>query len=610
MYRSHTCGELRLQDKGKNVQLAGWVQTVRKYGAITFVDLRDRYGITQLLFGETINSQLDSNPLGREFVLQVNGTVIERSNKNTQLPTGEVEIDVQSYSILNRAAVPPFTIQDDTDGGDDLRMKYRFLDLRRNPVRQNLELRYAVNRAARNYLHQQNFLDIETPFLIKSTPEGARDFVVPSRMNPGQFYALPQSPQTFKQLLMVSGYDRYYQIVKCFRDEDLRADRQPEFTQIDCEMSFVEQEDILNMFEGLIKHIFQEVKGISYTDPVARMTWEEAMWKFGNDKPDIRFEIPILNLKKPSSVFQDRNDSRNLIEGASFNVFDEAETVLAIAIPGAAEFTRKQTDELTEWVKRPQIGMKGLATIRYNADGTCKSSIDKFYDQEKIKAIAVAASAHPGDLVLILAGAEERTRKAISELRLEMGERLGLRKPNEYKLLWVLDFPLFEYDEEGNRWVARHHPFTAPKPAQIKTMIENNPKIEDAANYLQHPYASIKANAYDMVLNGNEIGGGSIRIFQRELQEKMFEALGMSSEEQQHKFGFLLGAFEYGAPPHGGIAFGFDRLCALLGGSESIRDFIAFPKNNAGRDVMLDAPATIDEIQLKELQIRTDVKNA
>ena len=610
MYRSHTCGELRLQDKGKKVQLAGWVQTVRKYGAITFVDLRDRYGVTQLLFGETINSQLDSNPLGREFVLQVNGTVIERSNKNTQLPTGEVEIDVQSYSILNRAAVPPFTIQDDTDGGDDLRMKYRFLDLRRNPVRQNLELRYAVNRAARNYLHQQNFLDIETPFLIKSTPEGARDFVVPSRMNPGQFYALPQSPQTFKQLLMVSGYDRYYQIVKCFRDEDLRADRQPEFTQIDCEMSFVEQEDILNMFEGLIKHIFQEVKGISYTDPVARMTWEEAMWKFGNDKPDIRFEIPILNLKKPSSVFQDRNDSRNLIEGASFNVFDEAETVLAIAIPGAAEFTRKQTDELTEWVKRPQIGMKGLATIRYNADGTCKSSIDKFYDQEKIKAIALAASAHPGDLVLILAGAEERTRKAISELRLEMGERLGLRKPNEYKLLWVLDFPLFEYDEEGNRWVARHHPFTAPKPTQIKTMIENNPKIEDAANYLQHPYASIKANAYDMVLNGNEIGGGSIRIFQRELQEKMFEALGMSSEEQQHKFGFLLGAFEYGAPPHGGIAFGFDRLCALLGGSESIRDFIAFPKNNAGRDVMLDAPATIDEIQLKELQIRTDVKNA
>ncbi|MBM3159352.1 MAG: aspartate--tRNA ligase [Bacteroidetes bacterium] len=609
MYRSHTCGELRLQDKGKQVQLAGWVQTIRKYGSITFVDLRDRYGVTQLLFGEAINAQLDSNPIGREFVLQISGTVIERSNKNAQLPTGDIEIDIQQYAILNRAAVPPFTIQDDTDGGDDLRMKYRFLDLRRTPVRQNLELRYAVNRAARNYLHQQNFLDIETPFLIKSTPEGARDFVVPSRMNPGQFYALPQSPQTFKQLLMVSGYDRYYQIVKCFRDEDLRADRQPEFTQIDCEMSFVEQEDILNMFEGLIKHIFQEVKGIAYTAPVERMTWEEAMWKFGNDKPDIRFGMPILTLKKPASVFSDRTDNRNLIEGASFAVFEEVETVLAIAVPGAAEFTRKQTDELTEWVKRPQIGMKGLATIRYNTDGTCKSSIDKFYDEEKRKAIALAAGANPGDLVLILAGAEERTRKAISELRLEMGERLGLRKPNEYKLLWVLDFPLFEYDPEGNRWVARHHPFTAPKPAQIQTMIENNPTIKEAANYLQHPYASIKANAYDMVLNGNEIGGGSIRIFQRELQEKMFEALGMSREEQQHKFGFLLGAFEYGAPPHGGIAFGFDRLCTLLGGSESIRDFIAFPKNNAGRDVMLDAPATIDEHQLKELQIRTDVKN-
>ena len=610
MYRSHTCGELRLLDKGKQVQLAGWVQTVRKYGAITFVDLRDRYGVTQLLFGESINDQLDNSPIGREFVIQVTGTVIERSNKNAQLPTGDIEIEIQQYSILNRSAVPPFTIQDDTDGGDDLRMKYRFLDLRRNPVRQNLELRYAVNRAARNYLHQQNFLDIETPFLIKSTPEGARDFVVPSRMNPGQFYALPQSPQTFKQLLMVSGYDRYYQIVKCFRDEDLRADRQPEFTQIDCEMSFVEQEDILNMFEGLIKHIFQEVKGISYTAPVERITWEEAMWTYGNDKPDIRFGMSLLNLKKPSSVYPDRKDQHALIEGASFNVFDEAETVVAIAVPGAAEFTRKQTDELTEWVKRPQIGMKGLATIRYNADGTCKSSIDKFYDEERRIAIAKAAGATPGDLVLILAGAEERTRKAISELRLEMGQRLELRKPDEYKLLWVLDFPLFEYDEEGNRWVARHHPFTAPKPTQIKTMIDNNPKIEDAANYLQHPYASIKANAYDMVLNGNEIGGGSIRIFQRELQEKMFEALGMSREEQQHKFGFLLGAFEYGAPPHGGIAFGFDRLCALLGGSESIRDFIAFPKNNAGRDVMLDAPATIDEIQLKELQIRTDLKNA
>ena len=608
MYRSHTCGELRLQDKGKKIQLAGWVQTVRKYGSITFVDLRDRYGITQLLFGEVVNAQLDQQPIGREFVLQVTGTVIERSNKNLQLPTGEIEIEVESFTILNRSAVPPFTIQDETDGGDDLRMKYRFLDLRRAPVRKNLELRYAVNRTARNYLHQQSFLDIETPFLIKSSPEGARDFVVPSRMNPGQFYALPQSPQTFKQLLMVSGYDRYYQIVKCFRDEDLRADRQPEFTQIDCEMAFVEQEDILNMFEGMIKSIFKEVKGIDYTQKVERMTWEQAMWTYGNDKPDIRFGMPLLNLKKPDSVYPDRNDNRSLIDGAQFNVFDQAETVLAICLPNGADYTRKQIDELTEWVKRPQIGMKGLVYIRYNADGTCKSSVDKFYSEERQLAIAKAAGANPGDLILIVAGAEERTRKAISELRLELGERAGLRKPDEYKLLWVLDFPLFEYDEEGNRWVARHHPFTSPKPSQIETMISNDPVIKDAANYLNHPYASIKANAYDMVLNGNEIGGGSIRIHQRELQEKMFAALGMDKEEQQHKFGFLLGAFEYGAPPHGGIAFGFDRLCALLGGSESIRDFIAFPKNNAGRDVMLDAPSTIDEIQLKELQIRTDLK--
>lgn len=608
MYRSHTCGELRLQDKGKKIQLAGWVQTVRKYGSITFVDLRDRYGITQLLFGEAVNAQLDQQPIGREFVLQVTGTVIERSNKNLQLPTGEIEIEVGSFTILNRSAVPPFTIQDETDGGDDLRMKYRFLDLRRAPVRKNLELRYTVNRAARNYLHQQSFLDIETPFLIKSTPEGARDFVVPSRMNPGQFYALPQSPQTFKQLLMVSGYDRYYQIVKCFRDEDLRADRQPEFTQIDCEMAFVEQEDILSMFEGMIKSIFKEVKGIDYTEKVERMTWEQAMWTYGNDKPDIRFGMPLLNLKKPDSVYPDRNDNRSLIDGAQFNVFDQAETVLAICLPNGADYTRKQIDELTEWVKRPQIGMKGLVYIRYNADGSCKSSVDKFYSEERQLAIAKAAGANPGDLILIVAGAEERTRKAISELRLELGERAGLRKPDEYKLLWVLDFPLFEYDEEGNRWVARHHPFTSPKPSQIETMISNDPAIKDAANYLNHPYASIKANAYDMVLNGNEIGGGSIRIHQRELQEKMFAALGMDKEEQQHKFGFLLGAFEYGAPPHGGIAFGFDRLCALLGGSESIRDFIAFPKNNAGRDVMLDAPSTIDDIQLKELQIRTDLK--
>ena len=609
MYRTHTCGELRIGNNGKEVTLAGWVQTIRKFGAITFVDLRDRYGITQLLFGEELNNQLEVNPLGREFVIQATGMVNERSNKNPNIPTGEIEIVVSTFKVLNRSAVPPFTIQDDTDGGDDLRMKYRFLDLRRNAVKRNLKLRYAVNRAARNYLHQHNFMDIETPFLIKSTPEGARDFVVPSRMNPGQFYALPQSPQTFKQLLMVSGYDRYYQIVKCFRDEDLRADRQPEFTQIDCEMAFVEQEDILNMFEGMIKSIFKEVKGIDYTETVQRMTWEDAMWNYGNDKPDIRFDMKVLNLKKPATVYTEKQDNSTLINGKDFKVFDEAETVLAIAVPGCSEYSRKQTDELTEWVKRPQIGMKGLVFIKVNTDGTYKSSVDKFYSEENLKAIAEAANAKAGDLILMLEGAEERTRKAISDLRMEMATRLGLRKDTEFKLLWVLDFPLFEYDEEGNRWVARHHPFTSPKPTQIETMINNNPVIENAAEYLKHPYANIKANAYDMVLNGNEIGGGSIRIFQRELQEKMFAALGMDAAEQQHKFGFLLGAFEYGAPPHGGIAFGFDRLCAILGGSESIRDFIAFPKNNAGRDVMLDAPATIDEKQFEELQIKLNLKN-
>ena len=608
MFRTHTCGELRASHVNQTVTLAGWVQTIRKFGSITFIDLRDRYGITQLLFNESLNTELEKNPLGREFVLQVNGTVAERSNKNPQLSTGDIELLVTDFTILNAAATPPFTIQDDTDGGDDLRMRYRYLDLRRGAVRKNLELRYAVNRAARNYLHQQGFLDIETPFLIKSTPEGARDFVVPSRMNPGQFYALPQSPQTFKQLLMVSGYDRYYQIVKCFRDEDLRADRQPEFTQIDCEMAFVEQEDILHMFEELIKSIFKEVKNIDYTESVQRMTWEEAMWTYGNDKPDIRFGMQLLNLKKPDSVYRDRNASPALIDGADFKAFDEAETVIALAVPDVAEYTRKQTDELTDWVKRPQIGMKGLVYIKCLADGSYKSSVDKFYSEEKLKAIADACSATTGDLVLIVAGAEERTRKAASELRLELGERLGLRKKDEFKLLWVLDFPLFEYDEEGNRWVARHHPFTAPKPDQIQTMIENEPSINDASKYLDHPYAQIKANAYDMVLNGNEIGGGSIRIYQRELQEKMFAALGMDKEEQQHKFGFLLGAFEYGAPPHGGIAFGFDRLCSILGGSESIRDFIAFPKNNAGRDVMLDAPASIDDKQFDELQIRLDLK--
>lgn len=611
MYRTHTCGELRISNINDEVSLCGWVQTIRKFGGITFVDLRDRYGVTQLLFGEELNRELDENPLGREFVLQAKGVVSERSNKNQHLSTGDIEIRINAFKILNKSAVPPFTVQDDTDGGDDLRMKYRYIDLRRNAVKKNLELRYAVNRAARNYLHEKGFMDIETPFLIRSTPEGARDFVVPSRMNPGHFYALPQSPQTFKQLLMVSGYDRYYQVVKCFRDEDLRADRQPEFTQIDCEMSFVEQEDILHMFEGMIRSIFKDVKGIDYTEKVERMSWEDAMWNYGNDKPDIRFGMKIANLKSAFKLEGTITATGELITGAGFGVFDNAETVLAIAVPGAGEYTRKQTDELTEWVKRPQIGMQGLVTIKCNADGSFKSSVDKFYNADKLKAIAEAAQAAPGDLVLIVAGKEEKTRKAMSELRLELGERIGLRKKAEFRLLWVLDFPLFEYAEEtgqAGRWVARHHPFTAPKPDHIDIMINNNPLIDNPDEYLQHPYANIKANAYDMVLNGNEIGGGSIRIFQRGLQEKMFAALGMSQEEARHKFGFLLGAFEYGAPPHGGIAFGFDRLCAILGGSESIRDFIAFPKNNSGRDVMLDAPSTIDDKQFEELQIRLDLK--
>lgn len=602
MYRTNTCGELRLSHLNNEVTLAGRVQTIRKFGSITFIDLRDRYGITQLLFNEKLTEQLDKNPLGREFVLQVMGTVSERSNKNKNISTGDIEILVSEFKVLNKSAVPPFTIQDDTDGGDDIRMKYRFLDLRRNAVKKNIELRYAVNRAARNYLHQQNFIDIETPFLIKSTPEGARDFVVPSRMNAGEFYALPQSPQTFKQLLMVSGYDRYYQIVKCFRDEDLRADRQPEFTQIDCEMAFVEQEDILQMFEGMIKYIFKEVKNIDYTAPVERMAWEDAMWNYGNDKPDIRFEMKVANMKV---------EGKNYFEGlntTNFAVFNNAENIVAISVPGCSDYSRKQTDELIEWVKRPQIGMGGLAFVKVNTDGSLKSSFDKFFNEEQLKSLSHFCQSKQGDLILILAGKEERTRKAISELRLYMGARLGLRKPEEFKLLWVTDFPLFEYDEEGNRWVARHHPFTSPKPADIEVMINNNPVIENADKYLEHPYSKIKANAYDMVLNGNEIGGGSIRIYQRELQEKMFAALGTSKEESQYKFGFLLGAFEYGAPPHGGLAFGFDRLCAILGGSESIRDFIAFPKNNSGRDVMIDAPSRIDEKQLEELQIRLDLK--
>ena len=583
MYRTHNCGELRAQHVGSEVTLAGWVQTVRKFGSITFVDLRDRYGITQLYFNEQLNVRLDAQPLGREYVIQVKGKLVERTNKNSKIPTGDVELEVVDFTIINIAATPPFTIEEDTDGGDELRMKYRYLDLRRPPLKRNLELRYKVNRSVRNYLDTLGFWDIETPFLIRSTPEGARDFVVPSRMNQGEFYALPQSPQTFKQLLMVSGYDRYYQVVKCFRDEDLRADRQPEFTQVDCEMSFVEQEDILNTFEGLFKHVFKDVKGVEITEAFPRMTFDDAMWHYGNDKPDIRFDMKIQNAKVLKKVYCEA------LNGAGFKVFDDAETIVMISVPGGSEYTRKQLDELTEWVKRPQIGMSGVVNIKCNADGTFKSSVDKFFNEERLKEIAAFCSAKAGDLILILAGAETRSRKAMSELRLEMGNRLGLRDHSVYKPLWVIDFPLFEYDEEGKRWVARHHPFTSPKPEHIEWMNDLD------------KYGDIKANAYDIVLNGTEIGGGSIRIFRRELQEKMFAALGMSKEEAQEKFGFLMGAFEYGAPPHGGIAFGFDRLCALLGGQESIRDFIAFPKNNSGRDVMLDAPSSIDEVQRKEL---------
>lgn len=597
MFRTNTCGELRLSETGKEVTLSGWVQTIRKFGSITFVDLRDRYGITQLLFNEALTAQLDEEGIGREYVLQVTGTVNERSNKNLNIPTGEIEILIQSFKILNKSSVPPFTIQDDTDGGDDLRMKYRYLDLRRGPLKKNLQLRYHVTRTTRNYLHEKNFIEVETPFLISTTPEGARDFLVPSRMNPHEFYALPQSPQTFKQLLMVSGYDRYFQIVKCFRDEDLRADRQPEFTQIDCEMSFVEHEDVLQMFEGLMKSILKEVKGIEIKEAFPRMTYDDAMWNYGNDKPDTRFEMLVRNLKTINITHCEA------LNGSGFEAFNKAETIVAISVPGASEYSRKQTDELIEWVKRPQIGMAGLAFIKCNTDGTHKSSIDKFFTPEQLNEIAQFCDGKKGDLILILAGKEERTRKAISELRLMMGERLGLRNPDQFKLLWVTDFPLFEYDEEGNRWVARHHPFTSPKQQDIAIMIEQSPVIEDRENYLTHPYAAIKANAYDMVMNGTEIGGGSIRIFQKDLQQKMFAALGISEEEAQEKFGFLLGAFEYGAPPHGGIAFGLDRVCSILGGSDSIRDYIAFPKNNNGRDMMIDAPGPAATAQLNELHI-------
>ena len=576
MFRTQTCGELRATHIGQKVTLAGWVKTIRKFGSITFVDLRDRYGITQLFFNEAQTTLLEASTIGREYVIQVEGNVIERSNKNTHIPTGDIEIEIEKYTILNASLTPPFTIEDDTDGGDELRMKYRFLDLRRDAIKKNLELRYKVGRAARNFLDSQNFMEVETPMLIKSTPEGARDFVVPSRMHENQFYALPQSPQLFKQLLMVAGYDRYYQIVKCFRDEDLRADRQPEFTQIDCEMSFINQEDILNTFEAMTKHIFKDVKGIEFDYDFPRITFDDAMKDYGNDKPDIRFD---MKLKKLNEV----------VKGKGFPVFDEAELVIGIAATGCSEYTRKQTDELTEWVKRPQIGMKGLVFIKCNVDGTFKSSVDKFYNEEQLKQIASVCDAKAGDLILIVAGEKNLTTKAISELRLEMGGRLGLRNNEEFKPLWVIDFPLFDYDAEEDRYIAMHHPFTSPKPEQIEWMNDKS------------KYGDIKANAYDLVLNGTEIGGGSIRIFNKNIQERMFDALGFTKEEAIEKFGFLLSAFEYGTPPHGGIALGFDRLCSLLGGQESIRDFIAFPKNNAGRDMMLDAPGPIDDKQRKEL---------
>jgi aspartyl-tRNA synthetase len=577
MYRTHTCGELRIEHVGQRVSLSGWVQKGRDLGGMTFVDLRDRYGITQLAFNEEWNASLlaDARKLGREFVIVIEGEVIERSSKNKQIPTGEVEIKVDKLSLLNSSALPPFTIEDETDGGEELRMKYRYLDIRRKPVRDNLLLRSKVNLEVRKYLTDLGFVDVETPFLIKSTPEGARDFVVPSRMHNGEFYALPQSPQTFKQLLMIGGMDKYFQIVKCFRDEDLRADRQPEFTQIDCEMAFVEQEDILQTFEGLLKHLLKEVKGVEVGD-IPRMTYDEAMEKYGNDKPDIRFGMEFLNMN-------------SLVKDKGFKVFDAAESVLAINVPGCATYTRKQLDALTNWVRRPQIGMQGLVYCKYNEDGSTKSSIDKFYNEEQRVEWMKAAGAEKGDLLLILAGEDKITRKAMSELRLYMGETLGLRNPEVFAPLWVLDFPLLEWDEETERYHAMHHPFTSPKP-------------EDLAKIDSDP-GNVKANAYDLVMNGNEIGGGSIRIHDRDLQKRMFNLLGFSDEEAQKQFGFLMSAFEYGAPPHGGVAFGFDRLVALLGGDEVIRDYIAFPKNNAGRDVMIDSPATISGEQLTELSL-------
>lgn len=579
MLRTHTCGELRLTDVGITVTLAGWVQRVRNKGGLIWVDLRDRYGVTQLIFEEdsTKKELLETAAsLGREFVIKAQGKVIERTSKNDKIPTGHIEIRVDELEILNAAKVPPFLIEDETDGGDELRMKYRYLDLRRNVVREKLQLRHKMMQVTRRYMDDQQFIEVETPVLIKSTPEGARDFVVPSRVNPGEFYALPQSPQTFKQLLMVSGFDRYFQIVKCFRDEDLRADRQPEFTQIDCEMSFVTQEDILNTFEGLVRELFTQVKGVTLEE-VKRMTYAEAMSLYGNDKPDLRFDMKFAELD-------------DVAKGKGFAIFDQAEIVIGICAKGAGEYTRKQIDELTEWVKRPQIGAKGLVYVRCNGDGTYKSSVDKFYAQEDLSQWAAKCGAEAGDLILVLSGDAKTTRKQMSELRLKMGEELGLRDRNVFKPLWVVDFPLLEWDEDTQRYHAMHHPFTSPKKEDIP-LLETDP-------------GAVRANAYDLVINGVEIGGGSIRIHDRPTQQLMFSHLGFTEEEAQKQFGFLMEAFEFGAPPHGGIAFGFDRLCAIFGGSDSIRDYIAFPKNNSGRDVMIDSPSTIAEEQLQELSIR------
>ncbi|MBR5104087.1 MAG: aspartate--tRNA ligase [Bacteroidales bacterium] len=586
MYRTHTCGELRLADAGKEVVLSGWVQRVRDKGTLLWIDIRDRYGLTQLFLQEGVSSaevMEKARTLGREFVIQAKGTVIERESKNPNIPTGEIEIQLNELNILNASKTPPFTIEDKSDGGDDLRMKYRYLDLRRNPLKNNLILRHNVAIETRSYLSEQGFIEVETPCLIKSTPEGARDFVVPSRMNPGEFYALPQSPQQFKQLLMVAGFDKYFQIVRCFRDEDLRADRQPEFTQIDCEMSFVEQEDVLNTFEGLAKHLFKKVKGLEF-DKFPRMTWHDAMKYYGSDKPDIRFDMKFVELT-------------DLAQGKGFPVFDDSEIVVAINAKGCASYTRKQIDALTDFVKRPQVGAKGLVYVKYNEDGSIKSSIDKFYSPEDLKTWLDRCGAVAGDMLLILSGKTMETREQMNCLRLEMGNQLGLRNPDDYKPLWVIDFPLLEWDEETQRYYAKHHPFTAPKP-EDEHLLDEEPSR----------WAEIRANAYDIVLNGVEIGGGSVRIFNRDLQNKMFRTLGFTDESAQAQFGFLMNAFEYGAPPHAGLAFGFDRLCSLFGGQESIRDFIAFPKNNMGRDVMTESPSTIADAQLEELQIKLDLK--